>query len=116
MRLRSRSHIAYSAFIIGLLRYCAEQELPHPSIVALDSPLVTYRRRDVQPGEEIPENVSRAFYEALALTPADRQIVVLENEDPAEEVQAKIHYTHFSRSTEVGRYGFFPVLPVAPGD
>jgi hypothetical protein len=108
--------IAYSAFIIGLLRYCAEQEFPHPSIVALDSPLVTYRRRDVQPGEEIPENVSRAFYEALALTPADRQIVVLENEDPPEEVQAKIHYTHFSRSAEVGRYGFFPVLPASPGD
>jgi len=108
--------IAYSAFIIGLLRYCMEQELPHPRIVALDSPLVTYRRRDVQPGEEIPENVSRAFYAALALTPADRQIIVLENEDPPEEVQAKIHYTHFSRSADVGRYGFFPVRPVSHGD
>jgi hypothetical protein len=108
--------IAYSAFIIGLLRYCASQELPHPRLVALDSPLVTYRRRDVQPGEAIPENVSNAFYEALALTPADCQIIVLENEDPPEEVQAKIYYTHFSRSAEVGRYGFFPVLAASHGD
>ena len=102
--------IAYSAFIIGLLRYCAELGLPHPGLVALDSPLVTYRRRDVQPSEAIPKNVSHAFYEALALTPAARQIIVLENEDPPEEVHARIHYTHFSRSAEVGRYGFFPTL------
>jgi hypothetical protein len=63
----------------------------------------------VQPGEAIPENVSRAFYEALALTPDDRQIIVLENEDPPDELQSKIHYTHFSRVVGIGRYGFFPV-------
>lgn len=100
--------IAYSAFIIGLLRYCAEHGLAHSGVVALDSPLVTYRRKDTQPGEAIPEDVSRAFYEALALTPADRQIIILENEDPPESVHSKLHYTHFSRSYEVGRYGFFP--------
>jgi hypothetical protein len=100
--------IACSAFIIGLMRYCVETNLPHAGFVAIDSPLVTYKRRDWQPGEEIPENVSRAFYEALALTPADRQIIVLENEDPPEELQPKIHYTHFSRVAGFGRYGFFP--------
>jgi hypothetical protein len=108
--------IAYSAFVIGLLRYCASESLPHPGVVALDSPLVTYRRRDTQPGDAIPEDVSRAFYEALAQTPADRQIIVLENEDPPEDIQAKIHYTHFSRSAGVGRYGFFPVLSAPHGD
>ena len=64
--------IACSAFIIGLLRYCADRDMPHAGLVALDSPLVTYKRRDTQPGEEIPEDVSKAFYEALALTPSDR--------------------------------------------
>lgn len=102
--------IAYSAFIIGLLRYCAEQNLPHSGLVALDSPLVTYKRKDTQPGEAIPEDVKRAFYEALASTPPDRQIIILENEDPPESVHAKLHYTHFSRSYDVGRYGFFPVV------
>lgn len=100
--------IACSAFVIGLLRYCADRELPHAGLVALDSPLVTYKRRDVQPGEAIPEDVSKAFYEALARTPSDRQIIVLENEDPPEHVRPLIHYTHFSRLVGVGRYGFFP--------
>jgi hypothetical protein len=102
--------IACSAFIIGLLRYCADREMPHAGFVALDSPLVTYKRRDTQPGEEIPEDVSKAFYEALALTPSDRQVIVLENEDPPESVRPAIHYTHFSRQVGVGRYGFFPAV------
>jgi hypothetical protein len=102
--------IACSAFIIGLLRYCADRDMPHAGLVALDSPLVTYKRRDTQPGEEIPEDVGKAFYEALALTPSDRQVIVLENEDPPESVQSTIQYTHFSRQVGVGRYGFFPVL------
>ena len=106
--------IGYSAFIIGLLRYCYENNLPHPGIVVLDSPLVTYKRRDTQPGEEIPEDVSKAFYEDLANTPADLQIIVLENEDPPKEVQAKIQYEHFSRSKEIGRYGFFPINSDGP--
>ncbi len=60
--------IANAAFMIGLLDYCAEadKELPHPGLVVLDSPLVTYKRRDTEPGEEIPENVVTAFYEALS--------------------------------------------------
>ena len=101
--------IACSAFIIALLRYCAERAMPHAGLVALDSPLVTYKRRDTQPGEEIPEDVSKAFYEALALTPKDQQIIVLENEDPPEEIRPTINYTHFSRQLGIGRYGFFPV-------
>jgi hypothetical protein len=47
--------IAYAAFMIGLLDYCADSknELPHPGLVILDSPLVTYKRRDTSPGEAI---------------------------------------------------------------
>jgi hypothetical protein len=101
--------IAYSAFVIGLMHYCASEGKAHPFVAVLDSPLVTYKRRDTQPGEAIPEDMKKAFYEALTLTPPDQQIIVLENEDPDEDVQAKIHYTHFSRTHGVGRYGFFPV-------
>jgi hypothetical protein len=101
--------IAYAAFIIGLLEYCSEEEaeLPHPGLVVLDSPLVTYKRRDTEPGEAIPEDVTVAFYNALAKLPPDRQVIILENNDPPVDVLDKIQYTHFSRSG-VGRYGFFP--------
>jgi len=57
----------------------------------------------------ISEDVRQAFYEALAHTPPDQQILVLENEDPPEDVQSKSRYTHFSRLVGLGRYGFFPI-------
>jgi hypothetical protein len=103
--------IAYAAFMIGLLDYCADSkvELPHPSFVVLDSPLVTYKRRDHTPGEEIPEDVTSAFYEALAKLPTTRQVIVLENNDPPADLHSQIRYTHFSRSA-TGRYGFYPML------
>jgi hypothetical protein len=103
--------IAYAAFMIALLDYCAEStvELPHPGIVILDSPLVTYKRRDTTPGEEISEDVTSAFYEALAELPNERQVIVLENNDPPTTLCSQINYTHFSRSA-TGRYGFFPVV------
>jgi hypothetical protein len=102
--------IAYAAFMIGLLDYCADSNvaLPHPGVVVLDSPLVTYKRRDTSPDEEIPEDVTSAFYEALAKLPFERQVIVLENNDPPAAIHSQINYTHFSRST-TGRYGFFPV-------
>lgn len=103
--------IANAAFMIGLLDYCSasETELPHPGLVVLDSPLVTYKRRDTEPGEAIPEDVTTAFYEALSKLSAESQVIVLENNDPPADLHQKIHYTHFSRST-IGRYGFFPLI------
>lgn len=102
--------IAYAAFMIALLDHCADSnlELPHPGIVVLDSPLVTYKRRDFTPGEEISEDVTSAFYEALAKLPVGRQVIVLENNDPPAPLHSAINYTHFSR-TAIGRYGFYPV-------
>jgi hypothetical protein len=102
--------IAYAAFIIGLLDYCTDStsELSHPGLVVLDSPLVTYKRRDTSPGEEISDDVIAAFYEALSMLPKERQVIVLENNDPPAHLIDRINYTHFSRSA-TGRYGFFPV-------
>jgi hypothetical protein len=101
--------IAYAAFMIGLLDYCADSQtqLPHSGLVVLDSPLVTYKRRDTEPGEEIPEDVTVAFYTDLAALPANKQVIVLENNDPPADLQSRLNYTHFSRSSS-GRYGFFP--------
>jgi hypothetical protein len=105
--------IAYAAYIIGLLDYSldANEPRPHPGFVVLDSPLVTYKRRDTVPGDEVvPDDVVTAFYTGLASLPADKQVIVLENNDPPEDLHDELHYLHFSRSS-IGRYGFFPATP-----
>lgn len=100
--------ISHAGFVIGLMAYCRMNGRPHPGFVVLDSPLVTYKRRDVVQGEAIPDDVKSGFFTTLASVSPDSQIIVLENEDPPPEVQRRINYQHFSRSRDIGRYGFFP--------
>ena len=72
--------IAYAAFIIGLLEYAmgSDPAQLHPGFVVLDSPLVTYKRRDTAPDDQvIPEDVTTAFYQSLSSLAADKQVIVL---------------------------------------
>jgi len=100
-----------SAFVVGLLRHCRAKQLPHPSVVLLDSPLVAYREPDsategAQDQQLRMAGVKEAFYRSLADGDAKGQVIVFENEDPPENMPATFTRTHFSKSTS-GRYGLF---------
>lgn len=104
--------ITYSAFVIGLLLFCRRNNLPHPGFVILDSPLVTYREPDVSEADKISESMVPAFYNYLSNLPHDCQVIVIENEEPPEDVRAKASYTHFTHNSATGRYGFL-LPPIA---
>jgi hypothetical protein len=98
-----------AAFITALLRHCCEKELPHPSLVALDSPLVAYKEPDTSHGEAQmlrQAGVKEAFYKSLASNPIG-QVIVFENEDPPTDLKG-VRAQHFTKGL-FGRYGFFPV-------
>jgi len=101
--------LAYSGFILSLLKYCRDQKRPHPGFVVLDSPLVAYREPDTE--KDVARlDVKGAFYRALAEWKTKMQVIVFENEDPPAELVPSIKYTHFTASHDEGqRYGFFPV-------
>jgi hypothetical protein len=99
--------ITYAAFMIALLQETERKELPHPGFVILDSPLVTYR----EPEEHIGEGVKFAFYRNLAAILKDAQVIILENEEPPEELKTTISFTGFTKNRTVGRYGLFPPIP-----
>lgn len=99
--------ISYAAFSIGLMRYCRKRGLPHPGFVVLDSPLLTFRRPDIDESELVSADVKDAFYKALTATPDSEQVIILENEEPPLGLRKSMTYEHFSKST-VGRYGLFP--------
>jgi hypothetical protein len=101
--------ITYAAFMIGLLLETKRKHLSHPGFVLLDSPLVTYR----EPDEHIGEGVKFAFYRNLAVGLGVAQVIILENEEPSEEVKQSISFTGFTKNQTVGRYGLFPPLPLA---
>ena len=105
--------ICFSALIIGLMEFLVERKR-HPGFVILDSPLTTYRKQDAGISEieddevSLANNMIYAFYRDLCDFYSDKQVIVLDNQEPDEDLIQRMNYTHFSGNEEIGRYGFFP--------
>lgn len=98
--------LLHAAFTIGLMRYCIKNSMPHPGFVILDSPLTTFRGNDTRAaGDEVSGDVQVAFFESLAKTPDNQQIIVLENKTVAEATRRLINYEEFSGRVGIGRAG-----------
>lgn len=97
--------ISYSAFVLGLMKYCNLKDLPHPGIVVLDSPITSYKEED---GDEdkTSDDLQSRFFEFLAEVTLNNQVIILENKKPSEEVIKEINYIEFTKSHSRGRYGF----------
>lgn len=105
-----------AAFKIGVMLYCRSKELPHPGIVALDSPLLSYRdslSRHGAPGadeKQVAESGLNAQFYRFLLDNADKaQFVVIENDAPPFDLGEAARVTTFVGSEgSGGRRGFFP--------
>lgn len=100
--------VTHAAFTTALLAYCDGRQLAHPGFVVMDSPLVVYREPDAN-DPTMPADVKRAFFRDLATTFAGRQAIVLENEEPPEDLAEidQINMIRFTGTTS-GRAGFIP--------
>jgi hypothetical protein len=84
--------ITYAAFVVAVLQETQRKNLAHPGFIVLDSPLVTYR----EPEEHMREGVKNAFYRNLAATITPAQVIVLENEDPPDNLLNQISFEVFT--------------------
>lgn len=104
--------LTHAAFTVALMQACDAQELPHPGFVALDSPLVTFRDRDVEGDRELSDTtniqVKDAFYRDLVVRAGDRQIIIFENEEPEAVLRSSMNFLHFTGDPVIARSGFFP--------
>jgi len=100
--------VTHAAFTSSLLAYCDSRNLPHPGFVVMDSPLVVYREPDAD-DPTMPADVKRAFFRDLATAFSTRQAIVLENEEPPEDLPeiGQITRVRFTGTT-TGRAGFIP--------
>lgn len=105
-----------AAFKIGLLDYCRQKHLPHPGVLVLDSPLLSYRepmksRHGALSDDEKAvkaSGVKAHFFAYLKDKSASAQFIIIENDPPPPEVAsyAKI-YAFVGNEGEEGRKGFF---------
>jgi predicted nuclease with TOPRIM domain len=98
--------VTHAAFTTGLLRYCASRDKPHPGFVLIDSPLVVYREPDPD-GVTLDASVKSAFFADLASAFGAEQVILLENDEPPDEVAARddVNIIRFTKRGD-GRYGF----------
>lgn len=108
--------VTHAAFTIGLLEYCRLSNTPHPGFIVLDSPLLAYREPEGDDVDLLGTDLNAQFYAFLSNLHDDRQVIVIENRDPPEEIATRPNVQMFSKNPHSGRYGFFPVAPssVAP--
>lgn len=103
--------LLYSAFVVGLLRYCAQNNRPHPGFVIIDSPLTSYKRgRDAGISDAVDPGLESGFWSSIPMTSGDLQVIIIENKEPPAAVQAGAHYEWFAGpdSTDGDRAGFVP--------
>ncbi|MBB4007176.1 coiled-coil domain-containing protein [Allorhizobium taibaishanense] len=100
-----------SAFAVAYAIYCKNERLPHPGLLVLDSPLLTYREEldDDEPltDEEraiAATSLDERFYEHLTSVSRFCQIYVIENKTPPKELIPRTIV--FSKA---GRRGLFQV-------
>ena len=100
--------VTHAAFTTALFAYCTNQGIPHPGFVVMDSPLVVYKEPDTNE-LEFAADVKNSFFRDLATTFADRQVIVIENELPPDDLieSGALTLIQFTK-TNTGRYGFIP--------
>jgi hypothetical protein len=100
--------VTHAAFTVGLLEFTRINERSHPGFVVLDTPLLAYREPEGDEDDLSGTDVQDRFYDYLK-TMKDRQVIVLENNDPPESIKRLTQTVFFSKNVHRGRYGFFPV-------
>lgn len=103
--------VLHAAFTVALADYCFDQGLPHPGFIVLDSPLVTYRPPDKggpsSAKDRLDIGVAARFYADLEQNFAG-QVIIMENMYPPNGLGPGSIDTHFTKSVDSGRYGYFP--------
>jgi hypothetical protein len=110
--------VTHAAFKVAMLIYCRERNLPHPGVVVLDTPLLTYRDPIKNPKHGKLSNDEKAlaqtplmknFFEHLHRIQDLGQFIIFENIDPPTNIDELANVEAFVGNM-YGRWGFFPSL------
>lgn len=106
---KGKRAIFLSAYSIAVMEHALQIQSPHLGFVAIDSPVLTYRDPKYgDSGEVVSEKVADKFFSWMADWNGPGQLVVLENEEPSENVLKLIPHTLFVGPHSEGRRGFYP--------
>ncbi len=95
-----------SAMVIGLMRYCLENNKLHPGFVILDSPLVSFKERKRDPdGSWVDDYMERKMIDDIIEHDCFSQVIIFENKSIKYDYD--YNYVEFNHDGD-GRKGFIP--------
>jgi hypothetical protein len=104
---KGRRAISYTACLLGFLDYCITENKNFSNCVVIDSPLTTFKDKEVSETEEDSIELDDLFFDDIRKTSLESQIIILENKIP-KKIDG-INIIEFTKSKNHGRYGFFPM-------
>lgn len=104
---KGRRAISYTACLLGFLDYCVAENKNFSNFVIIDSPLTTFKDKEVAESEEDLIEVDDLFFDDIRKTSLECQIIIFENKIP-KSIDG-INVIEFTKSYTQGRYGFYPV-------
>jgi hypothetical protein len=108
---KGKRAIFLTAFSIAIMEHALDIKSPHLGLVAIDSPVLTYRdpkNSKLVADDVIPEKVADKFYNWIADWHGPGQLVILENEEPKKDALSRIPHILFVGPHGDGRRGFYP--------
>jgi hypothetical protein len=104
---KGRRAISYTACLLGFLDYCLKEEKNFSNFIVIDSPLTTFKDKEVSETEDDSIELDDLFFDDIRKTSLDSQLIIFENKIP-KKIEG-INIIEFTKSKEQGRYGFFPI-------
>ena len=97
--------VSKTAFWVGVMEYCAKNNLAFPYFLIFDSPLLNVKQH--ADDESINDEVKQAFFDDMANLPLTCQVIVLENVEPPESVRSRCNCIMYTKDNN-GLGGFIP--------
>ena len=114
---KGKRGIFLTAYMIALMELAIHYDFPHLGFIVIDSPVVTYKDPkhaiNTDAAELLDVGVKDRFYAWLANRSESGQVIILENEEPNDQLKSKLTVTEFvGQEIAKGRPGFFPLARV----
>ena len=103
------SSLVYIAFVLSLKWIMDKYDIPTPNFIIFDSPFTSLTEGDEIKEKKVLESnkMIDAFFDFVTKEYKDKQLILFENsKEKYEQVNKEVHYIHFTKNREFGRYGF----------
>lgn len=101
--------ITHTAATLSLLKFAELKATPTLGFAIIDTPLLAYEKPENEEDDLSATDVNLQFFKSLNEWNSSQTIIIENRKSMPEAFEDGARITHFTKNTNFGRYGFFPV-------